>query len=132
MRYEGFEKIQKCMDNILFAARSIQELEAMLVKFLNFCQKLNIKLKGTKLRISEVVEFGGVRICREELGRRDSVFIEPKKQRVHAFEALGRPTTKRETQVWCGMIASLSAWFPAVNLACPLMRKATQGKEKLK
>ena len=30
------------------------------------------------------------------------------------------------------MIASLSAWFPAVNLSCPLMRKTTQGAEKLK
>ena len=117
VRYEGFEKIHKNMDDILFAARSIQELEEMLSKFLNFCQARNIKLKGSKLCVSETVEFGGVRICREELGRKDSVFIQPKKQRIHAFETLGRPTTKREAQVWCGMIASLSAWFPAVNLS---------------
>jgi hypothetical protein len=132
VRYEGFDKIHKNMDDILFAARSIQELEEMLSKFLNFCQVKNIKLKGSKLCVSECVEFGGVRICREELGRKDSVFIQPKKQRIHAFEALGRPTTKREAQVWCGMIASLSAWFPAVNLSCPLLRKATQGSEKLR
>ena len=131
VRYEGFEKIHKNMDDLLFAARSIQELEEMLIKFLEFCQSKNIKLKGSKLFVSETVEFGGVRICREELGRRDSVFIEPKKQRIHAFEALGRPTTKREAQVWCGMIASLAAWFPAVNLSNPRLRKDTQGSEKL-
>ena len=108
----------------LGASRSIQELD--------FCRSKNIKLKGSKLCVSETVEFGGVRICREELGRKDSVFIAPKKQRVHAFEALGRPTSKREAQVWCGMIASLSAWYPTVNLSCPLLRKATQGSEKLK
>ena len=76
VRYEGFDKIHKNMDDILFAARSIQELEDMLSKFLNFCQVKNIKLKGSKLCVSECVEFGGVRICREELGRKDSVFID--------------------------------------------------------
>ena len=119
------------MDDIMMAARSIEELEIMLSKFLNFCKDRNIKLKGSKLCVSETVEFGGVRICREELGRKDSIFIEPKKQRIHAFESLARPTCKREAQVWCGMLASLSAWFPAVNLSCPLLRKATQGSEKL-
>ena len=29
------------------------------------------------------------------------------------------------------MIASLSAWFPAVSLSCPRLRKATQGSVKL-
>ena len=36
----------------------------MLNKFLIFCERLNIKLKGSKFCVSETVEFGGVRICR--------------------------------------------------------------------
>ena len=59
VRYEGFEQIHKNMDDLLFAARSIQELEVMITNFLNFCQRMNIKLKGSKLNVSEVVEFGG-------------------------------------------------------------------------
>ena len=60
------------------------------------------------------------------------MFIAPKKQRIHAFEALARPQSKHEAQVWCGMVASLAAWYPAVSLSCPLLRKATQGADKLK
>ena len=59
------------------------------------------------------------------------MFIEPREQRLRAFDQLGRPGTKKEAQVWSGMIASLAAWFPASSLACPLIRKATAGANKL-
>ena len=59
------------------------------------------------------------------------VFIQPKEQRIRAFEELKRPSTKREAQVWSGMVSSLAAWPPATSLACPLLRKATAGASKL-
>ena len=108
-----------------------EELERMLTKFFDFCLRKNIKLKGSKFCISEHVEFGGVRISRAELGHKDCVFIEPRNQRLRAFDQLSRPTTKKEAQVWAGMVASLASWFPARSLSCPIIRKATAGSTKL-
>ena len=121
----------KNMDDVLFAAKTLEELELMLTNFFNFCSKKNIKLKGSKFCVSQEVEFGGVRISAAELNRKDCVFIEPRDQRLRAFDQLSRPTTKKECQVWAGMVASLASWFPASSLSCPIIRKATAGSTKL-
>ena len=116
------------MDEVLFAAKN---LELMLTAFFEFCLRKNIKLKGSKFVISQEVEFSGVRISSEELSRKDCVFIQPRDQRLRAFDQLSRPTTKKECQVWAGMVASLASWFPASSLSCPIIRKAMAGSTKL-
>ena len=103
----------------------------MIEEFLQSCHAKNIKLKGTKFLISTCVEFGGCRISHDTLNDKGFVFIQPKEQRVRAFEELKRPSTKREAQVWSGMVSSLAAWAPATSLACPLLRKGTAGASKL-
>ena len=55
-----------------------------------------------------------------------------KKGRIRAFSELKRPSTKREAQVWAGMVSSLAAWAPATKVACPQLRKATAGPAQLK
>ena len=77
------------------------------------------------------MEFGGCRISHDTLNDKGFVYIQPKEQRIRAFEELKRPSTKKEAQVWSGMVSSLSQWCPASSLACPLLRKATAGAAKL-
>ena len=103
----------------------------MITEFLLSCQAKNIKLKPSKFFISTCVEFGGCRISADRLRDKGFIFIKPKEGRVRAFSELKRPSTKREAQVWAGMVSSLSAWAPAVNVACPLIWKATAGPAKL-
>ena len=54
------------MDDVSFAAKTLDELELMLTAFFEFCLRKNIKLKGSKFYISQEVEFSGVRISSEE------------------------------------------------------------------
>ena len=103
----------------------------MIEEFLQSCHARNIKLKGTKFVIPTCVEFGGCRISADKLNDKGFISIQPKEGRVRAFEELKRPTTKREAQVWSGMVSSLAAWAPATSVACPLLRKATAGASKL-
>ena len=51
------------------------------------------------------------------------VNILPKNGRIDAFQNLKRPETKTELRSYCGMVSSLSAWTPSVNLNMPLLRK---------
>ena len=96
-----------------------------------FCKAKNIKLKPSKFFISNCIEFGGCRISAERLKDKGFIFIKPKENRIRAFSELKRPTTKREAQVWSGMVSSLAAWAPATSVACPLLRKATARASKL-
>ena len=121
----------KNMDDILMGAPDLESLEPMIEEFLQSCHAKNIKLKGTKFVISTCVEFGGCQISADKLNDKGFIFIQPKEGRVRAFEELKRPTTKREAQVWSGMVSSLAAWAPATSVACPLLRKATAGASKL-
>ena len=68
---------------------------------MEFCRKKNIKLKSSKFRVASVVEFGGCIVSRETLG--DSVFIEPKNQRILALEQLRNPVCKKDLQVFAGI-----------------------------
>ena len=70
------------MDDVLFAAKNLDELELMLTVFFEFCLRKNIKLKGSKFVISQEVEFSGVRISSEELNRKDCVFISERPRQV--------------------------------------------------
>ena len=117
------------MDDVLIAGRDMEDLKGKLHTFLGFCQEKNIKLKPSKFLVSTEVEFGGCIISRETLG--DSVFIEPKHNRILAFEELKKPTTKRELQVYAGMCSSLQSWFPALPLVIPNIRRACGGGSKL-
>ena len=117
------------MDDVLIAGRDMEDLKSKMHTFLGFCQEKNIKLKPSKFMISTEVEFGGCIISRETMG--DSVFIEPKHNRIMAFEELKKPTTKRELQVFAGMISSLQNWYPSLPLVIPNIRRACGGKSKL-
>ena len=105
------------MDDILFADRDLEDLKQKLETFLEFCKKKNIKLKSSKFWMASVVEFGGCIVSRETLG--DSVYIEPKNQRILALEQLRKPENKRDLQVFAGMIASLQSWYPSLPLVIP-------------
>merc|ERR1712215_506792 len=61
----------------------------------------------------------------------DSVFIEPKNKRILTLEQLRKPTSKRDLQVFAGMVASLQSWFPSLPLVIPNIRRAFGGKVRL-
>ena len=102
----------KNMDDVLICGRDMEDLKNKMHTFLGFCKEKNIKLKPSKFLISTEVEFGGCIISRETLG--ESVFIEPKNNRIMALEELRKPESKRDLQVFAGMVSSLQNWFPSL------------------
>ena len=99
MRYNGSEAI-KNMDDVLMHGRTLEELEKKLKVFLKYCEEKNLKLKPSKMDISEEVEFAGTAIRAEKREENDVVNILPRDKRVQAFMELKKPETKKEMQVW--------------------------------
>ena len=79
----------KNMDDVLICGRDMEDLKNKMHTFLGFCKEKNIKLNPSKFLISTEVEIGGCIISRETLG--ESVFIEPKNNRIMALEELRKP-----------------------------------------
>ena len=65
MRYDGSEAI-KNMDDILLHGQTLEELEKKLKAFMKYCEEKNLKLKPSKMVISEEVEFAGTAIRAEK------------------------------------------------------------------
>ena len=95
------------MDDILLYSDTLEGLKKELELFLEMCKKKNLKLKTSKFRVGEEVEFGGTIISSETVGKDTVVCILPKNARIQAFQNLKKPKTKRDVQVFCGMLASL-------------------------
>ena len=57
-------------------------------------------------------------------------FISPENKRIKAFSELKKPESKKDCQIFCGMLSSLQAWNPSLPLEIPLLRKATAGNGK--
>ena len=105
MRYDGSESI-KNMDDVLLYGRTLEELKKKLEVFLGYCEEKNLKLKPSKMVISEEVEFAGTAIRAETIQDDDIVNILHREKRIQAFMELKKPETKKELQVWCGMVSS--------------------------
>ena len=82
MRYDGSQDI-KNMDAVFLYGRTIEELKKKLETFLGFCKEKNLKLKPTKMTISEEVEFGGALIRSDIVENEEVVSILPKDKRIH-------------------------------------------------
>ena len=121
----------KNMDDILLHAKAIPELKQKLENFLTFCRSKNLKLKPSKLNISEEVEFGGAVISSKLVSKEQVVCILPKDKRIEAFFNLKKPKTKKDIQSFCGMLSSLQAWNPNLPMAIPMLRKAAGGSNKV-
>ena len=117
------------MDDVLICGRDMEDLGNKMHTFLDFCKEKNIKLKPSKFRIATEVEFGGCIISRETL--EESAFIEPKNNRILALEELRKPQTRRDLQVFAGMVLSLQNWYPSLPLVIPNIRRACGGKVRL-
>ena len=115
--------VVKNMDDLAFYTDSLEDLEKHVCEFLKFCKAKNLKLKTDKFKISESVEFARA-ILNAELVRGEKVVnILPKNGRIDAFQNLKRPETKTELRSYYGMVSSLPALTPTVNLNMPLLRK---------
>ena len=79
-RIDSELSILKNMDDYLIHARSLEDLEKKLEKFMVFCKEKNLKLSPNKFFISEEVEFGGSTVSAEKCANDDLVFISPKKK----------------------------------------------------
>ena len=79
--------------------------------------------------MGEEVEFGGALITSETVGSKNVVNILPKSTRVKAFQNLKRPQSKKEVQIFCGMLTSLRKWSPNSPLNAPALYAATGGKK---
>ena len=73
------------MDDILLHGRTLEELNIKIENFLEFCRDQNLKLKPSKLTISEEVEFGGAVISSKLVKNEQVVCILPKDKRIQAF-----------------------------------------------
>ena len=122
-RIDSTLNLIKNMDDWMLHARNLEELEQKLVKFLEFAASKNLKLKMKKFMVGSEVEFGGSLITVEKVQNQDLIFITPKSRRIRALEELRRPQTKKDCQVFAGMISSLQRWNPTVALEIPLIRK---------
>ena len=80
--------------------------------------------------MGEEVEFGGTIISSETVGNETVVCVLPKNARIQAFQNLKKPKSKRDVQVFFGMLASLQQWNPSVPLNCKLLRAATRARGK--
>ena len=80
MRYDSSGAF-KNMDDVLLYGRTIKELTKKLDSFLIFCKEKNLKLKPSKMNISEQVEFGGTLISSDFVknGQVASVLLKDKK-----------------------------------------------------
>ena len=74
------------MDDILLHAKTIPELKQKLENFLIFCRSKNLKLKPSKLNISEEVEFGGAVISSKLVNKEQVVCVLPKDKRIEALK----------------------------------------------
>ena len=128
LRLNGM-RVVKNMDDVLFYHSTLEGAIKELERFLGFCRKKNLKLKPSKFCIGEEVEFGGALITSETVGSKNVVNILPKSQRVQAFQNLRRPKTRKEVQVFCGMMTSLMKWSPNAPLNAPVLRAATGGSK---
>ena len=106
MHYDDSEAINN-MDDVLMHGRTLEELEKKLKVFLKNCEEKNLKLKPSKMVISEEVEFAGTAIRAENIHENNVVHILPREKRIQAFMELKKAETKKEMQVWCGMVSSL-------------------------
>ena len=104
VRYDGTDTL-KNMDDWLLFGKTLEELQLKLQNLMQFCKDKNLKLNPTKLIISEEVEFGGSVISSETVEKENVIFIGPKDRRIKAFQELKKPTTKKEVQIFCGMLA---------------------------
>ena len=129
VRYDGTDTL-KNMDDWLLFGKTLDELQLKLENLMQFCKEKNLKLNPEKLLVSEEVEFGGSVISSETVEKENIIFIGPKDKRIKAFSELKKPTTKKEVQIFCGMLASLQSWFPSIPLNIPNLRKATAGASK--
>ena len=85
----------------------MEDLEKKSEKFRKFAKEKNLKLNPKKFYISEEVEFGGSMVSSEKCENEDLIFISPKNKRIKSIEELRKPRTKKDCQVFCGMLASL-------------------------
>ena len=119
------------MDDILLHAKTLPELKRKLEHFLTFCRQKNLKLKPSKLNISEEVEFGGAVISSKLVSKEQVVCMLPKDKRIEVLFNLKKPKTKKDIQSFCGMLSSLQAWNPNLPMAIPMLRKAAGGPSKV-
>ena len=64
--------VVKNMDDLIFFADNLDDLEKHVNEFLKFCKEKNFKLKTSKFKISEHVEFAGATL-KAELERGEQV-----------------------------------------------------------
>ena len=67
-------------------------------------------------------------ISAEMVKGEEVIFIDPKDKRISAFTDMPKPKSKKDVQVFCGLLASLQSWFPSIPLKIPNLRKATASK----
>ena len=56
------------------------------------------------------IEFGGSVVTVEKVQNQDLIFITPKTKRIRALEELRRPQTKKDCQVYAGMIDEMESY----------------------
>ena len=119
------ENVLKNVDDIAFATETIEELREMIYEFMEMAATKNLKLSPKKFQIGEQIKFGGVIISSEVIKNKHVTFISPSSEKIDALLEIEEPTSKKELQIFCGLVSSLQAWYPATGLLIPGLRKMT-------
>ena len=85
----------KNMDDIAFFADSLADLEKN-NEYLRYSKEKNLKLKTSKYKISEHVEFAGAKLSAKLVQGKQLVIILPIDGNTNAFRNLKHPETKSE------------------------------------
>ena len=102
------------MDDFLIWGETIEQLEIQVVKLMDWCKKINLKLSPKKFKINTTVKFSGMIVSGEKIKNQSVVFIDPPDGRIQALTEMKRPENKKKVQILCGCIAALQAWTPNI------------------
>ena len=66
-------KIIKNMDDFFLYGDTIEQLEEQVVKLLEFCRKINVKLSPRKFKVNTMVKFNGMMVSSEQIKKESFV-----------------------------------------------------------
>ena len=102
----GLENCLESVDDLLFQAASIEDLEALLEKFVTRCKDNDVQISEKKFKSMTRLKFGGSVIDTED----DEVKIKPDEDKVERIRNFPSPKTRAELKSFMGMARTFDMW----------------------
>ena len=115
----GLDHAYKSVDDILFQASNVEELEKLLRKFFENCRRENVQLSEKKFRAESSVTFGGTTI---ETGE-GVVKFRPEDDKDERIKTFPSPKTRSELKSFLGLMRTFDMWTTNLSLLSSEMAK---------